>query len=237
MIILPGCDSCIVSGEQKSGSTWLWELLNGHPCLLTSAQPHYRMGAITTKETYYFTSPHISNDAREFLIPWMGYAQDFAMSDEAVTSINNDWFDQVLKVADVGTVDSSTEYYRARTYTRPGAKLQMLPCKQYYLLEATPHNINSPVAAKRMRQLFPQSKAVAVLKEPALRMNSAYNQFNKPFNQKCNPRQPAPWCPVYRYYQLQLPPFKQIVEQELVYLRSVGASATCARHAVLGTMP
>eukprot|EP00892_Ulva_mutabilis_P010751 jgi/Ulvmu1/8048/UM004_0285.1 len=217
-------NALFVIGEQKSGSTWLWELLNGHPCLLTAAQPHYRMGAITTKETYYFTSAKIGSDAREFLIPWMGYDRAKASSDDVENSIGNDWFATALKVANVGTATTSAEYHRKRTYSNPNAKLVMQPCEQYYLLEATPHNINSPVAAKRMRALFPDSKAVAVLKEPALRMHSAYNQFSKPFQQSCNPSQPAPWCPIYRYYQLQLPTFAQAVGQELAYLRTVRCS-------------
>lgn len=183
------------------------------------------MGAITTKETYYFTTPNIGSDAREFLIPWMGFDHTTAKSNEAVTKISNGWFDEALKVANVGTASTSTQYYRQRTYSSPNAKLQMQPCKQYYLLEATPHNINSPVAAKRMRALFPQSKAVAVLKEPALRMHSAYNQFSKPFQQSCQPSRPAPWCPIYRYYQLQLPTFAQAVDHDLAYLRAIGAHA------------
>lgn len=190
--------------------------------MISAAQPHYRMGAITTKETYYFTSAKLGPDARELLIPWMGYNQSFAASDEAAESIGNDWFDEALLVANVGIAQTPEEFARQRSYTSPNAKLQMQQCQQYYLLEATPHSINSPVAARRMRDLFPNSKAVAVLKEPALRMHSAYNQFSKPFLQSCKPQNMAPWCPVYRYYQLRLPTFAQAVEQELEYMRAVG---------------
>lgn len=185
------------------------------------------MGAITTKETYYFTSAKLGSDARELLIPWMGYNQSFAASDEAAKSIGNGWFDEALLVANVGIAETPEEFARQRSYTRPNAKLQMQQCQQYYLLEATPHSINSPVAARRMRDLFPKSKAVAVLKEPALRMHSAYNQFSKPFLQSCKPQNMAPWCPVYRYYQLRLPTFAQAVEQELEYMRAVGTYSVC----------
>lgn len=217
----------MLSGQQKSGSTWLWELLRAHPCLISAAQPHYRMGAITTKETYYFTSAKLGPDARELLIPWMGYSQTTAMSDDAAAGIGNDWFEHALAVANVGIAATSAEYTRQRSYASPSAKLQMKACKQYYLFEATPHSINSPVAARRMKALFPESKAIAVLKEPALRMHSAYNQFSKPYQQSCSPKNMAPWCPVYRYYQLRLPTFEQAVKQEVQYLRAVGASVMC----------
>jgi hypothetical protein len=99
------------------------------------------------------------------------------------------------------------------------------PPKQLAVLcaAATPHNINSPVAAKRIKALYPNAKVVAVLKEPAWRMYSAYNQFSKPFVQSCNVKKPADWCPVYRYYQLQLPSLAEAARQELEYVRSNGA--------------
>lgn len=37
----------------------------------------------------------------------------------------------------------------------------------------------------------------------------------------------APWCPVFQYYHLRLPTFKEAGEQELWYMRAVGASVMC----------
>ena len=124
------------AGEQKSGSTWLWEMLNAHPCLLTAAQPYKRMGAITTKETYYFTSTKIGTDGRELLVPWLGYSNaSFALTDEAWQSIGDDWFERARVIADKGTANSSSEYFSARTYVTPPKKLAMQPCTKYYILE------------------------------------------------------------------------------------------------------
>ena len=125
------------AGEQKSGTTWLWEMLNGHPCLLTAAQPYLRMGAITTKETYYFTSTKLVKDAREFLVPWLGFRdQSFASSDAAWQGINGTFLEQALKVADRGTTTSAEDYYRHRNYSSPGKKLRMTrKCERYFLLE------------------------------------------------------------------------------------------------------
>lgn len=61
-----------------------------------------------------------------------------------------------------------------------------------------------------MKSLFPDGKFMAVLKEPAWRMHSAYNQFSKPFLSACAARSPADWCPAYRYYQLKLPTFYEV---------------------------
>lgn len=183
------------------------------------------MGAITTKETYYFTYPRVRTDAREFLIPWMGFDRNKAVSDDAEESIGDDWFEHALKAANVGIASDDQQYGRQRSYTGPNAKLKMKACKQYFLLEATPHNINSPVVAKRMKKLFPESKAVAILKEPAFRMHSAYNQFKKPYLNQCRPNKMAPWCPVYRYYQLRLPTFAEVAQQDLEYMRGIGALA------------
>jgi hypothetical protein len=266
------------TGEQKSGSTWLWELLNAHPCLISAAQPHYAMGAITTKETYYFTSSKIVSDARQFLVPWMGYRKGEALRDRVWENIEERWFEHVLQVANAtGTASDSTQYFSKRSYVSPGAKLSMKPCSKHYLLEgtnhvdngplkpkhsfdccilmrtlwrsfplnkrigkcvesvkcrmvpchcvvcaATPHNLHTPVAAKRIKTLFPDARIMAILKEPAWRMRSAYNQFGSAFTAACPPGSPADWCPVYRYYQLRLPTFEEVVKQELEYLRRVG---------------
>jgi hypothetical protein len=126
------------AGEQKSGTTWLWEMLNGHPCLLTAAQPHRRMGAITTKETYYFTSTKIGPDAREFLVPWMGYRDAaFAQSDAAWRAIEGgNFLAKALAAADRGApAADSAEYHGERTFTGPMKKLAMGRCERYYLLE------------------------------------------------------------------------------------------------------
>jgi hypothetical protein len=125
----------VSAGEQKSGSTWLWEMLNAHPCLITSAQPHPTTGAITTKETYYFTSPKISQDARLFLVPWMGYNSSFGKTDAAWQQIDSNWFKTALQVANVGTAPTTQAYMSGRSYTRPGLKLQMQQCSKYYILE------------------------------------------------------------------------------------------------------
>lgn len=125
------------AGEQKSGTTWLWEMLNGHPCLLTAAQPYQRMGAITTKETYYFTSTKLVPDARQFLVPWLGYTDGaFATSDAAWQGIDGSFLEKALKVADKGTATSTQDYYRYRNYSNPGKKLAMSrQCERYFLLE------------------------------------------------------------------------------------------------------
>jgi hypothetical protein len=125
----------VYPGEQKSGTTWLWELLDAHPCLITSAQPATLAGAITTKETYYFTSPKIGPDARQFLVPWMGYNASYGVSDEAWQDMGNDWFEQALQVATVQTAKTSREFVSHRSYVRPGAKVDMKQCSKYYLLE------------------------------------------------------------------------------------------------------
>jgi hypothetical protein len=75
---------------------------------------------------------------------------------------------------------------------------------------ATPHNLHSPIVAKRIKGLFPNAKVMAVLKEPAWRMHSAYNQFSKPFINACTTGRPADWCPVFRYYALRLPTFHEV---------------------------
>ena len=111
-------------------------MLNSHPCLHTSAQPHKRMGAITTKETYYFTSTKVDKDARQFLVPWMGYGNaSFALSDAAWQGIDGSWFDKAQALADRGTTLDAHEYFRARSYTAPIKKLSMQPCKEHYILE------------------------------------------------------------------------------------------------------
>ena len=127
--------SCL--GEQKSGSTWLWELLDAHPCLLTAAQPASLAGAITTKETYYFTSLKVGPDARQFLVPWMGYNRTYRQSDEAWQQLGNDWFEHALHLADGVKATSNHEFISHRSYTSPGAKLDMKQCSKYYLLEGT----------------------------------------------------------------------------------------------------
>lgn len=74
-------------------------MLDGHPCLLTAAQPHRRMGAITTKETYYTVSTKLDPDARQFLVPWMGFRNSsFAVSEAAWQSIDDSWLEQAVQV-------------------------------------------------------------------------------------------------------------------------------------------
>lgn len=88
---------------------------------------------------------------------------------------------------------------------------------------ATPHNLHTPVAAERARRLFPDARAIAVLKEPVWRMRSAYNQFAANFARDCRAAAPSAWCPVHRYYQMQLPTFAQAMRNELEYLKHTGA--------------
>lgn len=76
-----------------------------------------------------------------------------------------------------------------------------------------------------MRRLFPKARAIAVLKEPVWRMRSAYSQFQANFARDCRAAAPKPWCPVHRYYQLQLPSYSQALRNELEYLRHTGARA------------
>lgn len=91
---------------------------------------------------------------------------------------------------------------------------------------ATPHNLHTPIAAARIRKLFPDAKAIATLKEPLWRMRSAYNQFSAEFMAHCSPGQPADWCPVYKYYQLRLPTFAQAMQQEVAYMKGSGMFGT-----------
>jgi hypothetical protein len=94
------------------------------------------MGAITTKESYYFTSLRLDQDARQFLVPWMGYDRPLAVTDEAWQGIGRNWFQQALAAADVGVAKTSTEYYAKRNYISPGRKLPMQQaCTQHFLLE------------------------------------------------------------------------------------------------------
>lgn len=92
---------------------------------------------------------------------------------------------------------------------------------------ATPHNLHTPIAAARMRNLFPNAVALASLKEPVWRMRSAYNQFVGNFKRDCDARRPKEWCPVYKYYQLRPPSYAQMLQQELQYLQNSGAAPTC----------
>jgi hypothetical protein len=91
---------------------------------------------------------------------------------------------------------------------------------------ATPHNLHTPIAAARIRMLFPDAKAIATIKEPLWRMRSAYSQFSAEFMAQCSPGQPADWCPAFKYYQLRLPTFAQAVQQEIAYMKGSGADHT-----------
>lgn len=71
--------------------------------------------------------------------------------------------------------------------------------------------------------MFPDAVAVATLKEPVWRMRSAYNQFSANFRSECRAAKPQPWCPVYRYYQMQVPSFADVLQNELAYMRAQGA--------------
>jgi hypothetical protein len=93
---------------------------------------------------------------------------------------------------------------------------------------ATPHNLHTPIAAERIRRLFPDALAVATLKEPVWRMRSAFNQFGSSFLRDCAPERPAAWCPVFRYYQLALPSWEGVLRRELAYLKRSGAPLAAA---------
>jgi hypothetical protein len=114
-------------------------MLDGHPCLLTAAQPFKRMGAITTKETYYFVSTKVDPDARQFLVPWMGFENEsFASSDDAWKGIDSNWLGHARTVADMGTATTTAQYYSKRSYTSPGKKVSMKPCERYFIMEGVP---------------------------------------------------------------------------------------------------
>ena len=91
---------------------------------------------------------------------------------------------------------------------------------------ATPHNLHTPIAAARIRKLFPDAIALATLKEPVWRMRSAHNQFSANFKGECNPARPQPWCPVYRYYQMEVPSFADVLQRELQYMEGQGVHPT-----------
>lgn len=66
----------------------------------------------------------------------MGYNRSFRSTDEAWQQMGNDWFEQALRVAEAGGIaHDSTEFRARRSYTAPGAKLNMQKCSKYYLLE------------------------------------------------------------------------------------------------------
>lgn len=77
----------MLAGAQKGGSTWLWHMLNAHPCLLSPLRPAYRTHAVTIKETYYFTTTNVSADARQFLLPWLGLDRTASLADNAADAV------------------------------------------------------------------------------------------------------------------------------------------------------
>lgn len=87
---------------------------------------------------------------------------------------------------------------------------------------ATPHNLHTPIAAARVKQLFPEAKLIASLKDPVDRFKSAYNQFGKRFVENCNKVKPAEWCPIFKYFRLQLPTYAKAVRDEIAHLRAEG---------------
>lgn len=113
-------------------------MLNAHPCLMTAVEPHARIGAITTKETYYLTSTHIGSDAREFLVPWLGLNSAAAASSEAWQSIGEGWLERAHAAADRAVARTAREFHAARTYVKPMKMLAMRPCERYFLLEGAP---------------------------------------------------------------------------------------------------
>jgi hypothetical protein len=71
----------------------------------------------------------------------MNYSPAVATADGAWNAINGSWFAHAKAIGNVGTATSRSEFYQARTYTRPGKKLSMGTCKLYFLLEGlTPWN-------------------------------------------------------------------------------------------------
>lgn len=220
----PNVRAVFLVGEQKSGTTWLWELLRYHPCIIPPVRPARKNDAITIKETYYFTSTHISGDAREFLLPWLP-ALSGSEHVADLTTVADDWLDQSLQTSDLGTTVSTAHLHSQRTYTSPVPKLTgFQECKQYYILEATPHNLHTPIAAARIKKLFPDAKILVLLKDPVDRVMSAYSQFSKQFKEACHTAEPAAWCPVFRYYRLRMPSFLQMVQDDITYLKSRGCA-------------
>jgi hypothetical protein len=102
---------------------------------------------------------------------------------------------------------------------------------------ATPHNLHTPIAAARIKQLFPAAKVIAILKEPVWRMSSAYHQFSDNYIWECQKAQPAPWCPIYRYYQLQVPTFAQVLRQDIAYVNAQGAQSKFSMSCIAASVP
>jgi hypothetical protein len=65
----------------------------------------------------------------------MGYNLSYRESDEAWQNMGNDWFERALQVAHVHKATTNFEFVRHRSYTGPGAKLDMKQCSKYFLLE------------------------------------------------------------------------------------------------------
>lgn len=111
----------------------MWHMLNAHPCLLSAVQPMWRFGGITTKETYYFTMFTLNPDARELLIPWMGFSQEEALGDAVIAQIGDDWLQRAQQAA----VAHTQPGVGARVFAGPPTKLTGFTreCDKMYILE------------------------------------------------------------------------------------------------------